>query len=555
MQNKMKTVSLLMTAFSSMMVLAACSQSENNYYYFAEEPITEIYATFSDGRGRFYSSQESYDTDVIKIDFPYYYPAESETPIDISRMKVFVECASGFSIQTPLPEIVDLTKENVLSLRNPDGRIRDIVIIGEIRKSSSAKILYFALPQVEILGVISETEKKIGLDMQGKDLSNQIPDIKVSSGATITPDPTEAQDFNYPVEYTVTAQDGTSMKYSTIDIRKLNSFEIHRGVNIASWLSTPKYSGEDRVAFFTEEDVKFLAQSGFDHIRLCVDESVLWDDGGVIIRKYGFDLLHNAIDWCMKYNIRVLVDMHITRNHRFTSSENPLFTDPNEPAKFVKLWEDLSDELKNYPNSLVAYELLNEPCSNDPANWNRVAELTIAAIRAKEPERTIVVGVCSTNGSAKYDALTLSQTHRILMTFHFYSPYIFTAYGMQETTGGMEIPMYYPGQLVPNEYIGNLPEKWQYMGAKTYNKEVLREGLTAGIKRAKALNVPVFVGEFGTMKWTPEPSRANWYRDIVDILNDNNVAYTSFDYKGAAYSIVGDGQQILYPEIMNILTQ
>ena len=126
---------------------------------------------------------------------------------------------------------------------------------------------------------------------------------------------------------------------------------------------------------------------------------------------------------------------------------------------------------------------------------------------------------------------------------------------MQETTGGMEIPMYYPGQLVPNEYIGNLPEKWQYMGAKTYNKEVLREGLTAGIKRAKALNVPVFVGEFGTMKWTPEPSRANWYRDIVDILNDNNVAYTSFDYKGAAYSIVGDGQQILYPEIMNILTQ
>lgn len=95
-------------------------------------------------------------------------------------------------------------------------------------------------------------------------------------------------------------------------------------------------------------------------------------------------LLHNAIQWCSKYNMRVLVDMHITRNHRFTLSENTLFTDPNEPAKFVKLWEDLSDELKQYPNSLVAYELLNEPVSNDPKNWNRVAALAISAIRAKE---------------------------------------------------------------------------------------------------------------------------------------------------------------------------
>lgn len=555
MKNKRRLAIFLATILASTAAFSACNNSDDSYYYFKEEPITDIYATFADGSGRFASSQDSFDTDVIAIDFPYYYPENSQTPIDISRMKVFITCAKGFTVLTPLPEIVDLTKKNTLSLRNPDGKRLDIAVTGAIQKNSAAKILHFALPQAGIVGVISEAEKRIGLDMQGKDLSGLIPEIRISGGATISPAPTQAQDFNNPVEYTVTAQDGTVAKYVTTDIRRLDGFEIHRGVNIASWLSTPKFSGEERVAFFTEADVKFLAQTGFDHIRLCVDETALWDDGGAKIRKYGFDLLHDAIGWCMKYNIRVLVDMHITRNHRFTNSENPLFTDPAEPEKFVKIWKDLSDELKEYPNSLVAYELLNEPCSNDPANWNRVADLAISAIRAKEPDRTIVVGVCSTKGSAKYNALTLSRTHRILMTFHFYSPYIFTAYGMQDTTNGIGIPMYYPGQLVPDAHIGDLPEKWQYMGAKTYTKEVLRDGLMAGIKRAKALDVPVFVGEFGTMKWTPEPSRANWYRDIVDILNENGVAYTSFDYKGAAYSIVGDGQQILYPEIVDILTR
>src|SRR5690606_33343396 len=95
-----------------------------------------------------------------------------------------------------------------------------------------------------------------------------------------------------------------------------------KGVNIASWLSTPKYSGVQRAAFFTEADIILLKELGFDHIRLLVDEVYLWNESGIKIRAYGFDLLHNAIGWCIKHNMRVLVDMHITRNHRFTNSEN-----------------------------------------------------------------------------------------------------------------------------------------------------------------------------------------------------------------------------------------
>lgn len=334
-----------------------------------------------------------------------------------------------------------------------------------------------------------------------------------------------------------------------------NDFIISKGINIASWLSTPKYNGAARASFFTEADVQLLSELGFDHIRICIDEVQLWDDSGNKIKDYAFDLLHNAINWCSNHNMRVIVDMHTTRNHRFTNTENTLFTDVNEPAKFVKLWEDISDELKNYPNSLVAYELLNEPVSADAANWNRVSALVINAIRAKEADRTIIVGVCTAGGSVKYSQLTLPSTHRIMATFHYYGPYLLTYYGASSTTGGRkDIPISYPGQLVPDEWISALPTNWQSTGRNVYNKAELTVRMKPGFDMATRLGVPVFVGEFGTWNVTPEPARSNWYRDVVAIMQENNAPYTSFDYKGAGYSVVSESRTLLYPSIIGIIT-
>lgn len=354
------------------------------------------------------------------------------------------------------------------------------------------------------------------------------------------------------------AWDGQEVRFTDSHFLDMDNFEINTGINIASWLSIPKYTGAQRLAFFQERDVELLASLGFDHIRLCVDEEQLWQADGMKIQTEGFDLLHDAIRWCIKHDMRVIVDLHTTRNHRFTNTENTLFTDPSEPAKFVKLWEDLSDELYKYPNSLVAYELLNEPVSANPANWNRVSELAINSIRAKEPNRTIIVGVCTSNFAMRYNNLTLPSTHKIMMTFHFYGPFLLTYYGAQSTTNGRrDIPLIYPGppQLIPEEYISLLPVNWQETGRRVYDKQRLEASIMLGIDRARALGVPVFIGEFGTWNATPEPARANWYRDVVEILTENNTPYTSWDYKGWGYSVISESNEVLYPHILEIITR
>ena len=52
-----------------------------------------------------------------------------------------------------------------------------------------------------------------------------------------------------------------------VSAQKKNNFSVKRGVNISHWLSQSNVRGENRAVFFTEADVKFLSEVGFDHLR------------------------------------------------------------------------------------------------------------------------------------------------------------------------------------------------------------------------------------------------------------------------------------------------
>ena len=129
------------------------------------------------------------------------------------------------------------------------------------------------------------------------------------------------------------------------------SFEVHRGTNISHWLSQSKQRGQARVAWFTEDDVRYIAGLGFDHIRLPIDEVQMWDAEGKAEAE-AFDLLQSAIGWCKSAGLRVIVDLHILRSHYFNdkTGEPALFSDPVELARFVDLWRDLSARLGGWSN-------------------------------------------------------------------------------------------------------------------------------------------------------------------------------------------------------------
>lgn len=166
-----------------------------------------------------------------------------------------------------------------------------------------------------------------------------------------------------------------------------SGFVIQRGTNISHWLSQD-FRWAPRDTWFTEKDVQFIAQHGFDHIRLPLDEKEMWDSNGRPLETE-FKRLTQALDWCRKAGLRVIVDLHTLNSHHFNAAneglKNTLWTDPAAQEHLVSLWRELSARLKGYPNDFVAYEILNEPVADNHEDWNKLIEKCYTALRALEP--------------------------------------------------------------------------------------------------------------------------------------------------------------------------
>lgn len=321
------------------------------------------------------------------------------------------------------------------------------------------------------------------------------------------------------------------------------NFEVKRGTNVAHWLSQSSARGAQRKSFFKQEDVKSIAAHGFDHIRLPIDEVQMWDDQGNR-HADAFELLENAIKWCEKSDLKVIIDLHIIRSHYFNAKEKPLWTDENEQQKFFDLWLDLSKTLKKYPNSLVAYELMNEAVADDSESWNKLLNNAIKTIRAIEPQRTIVVGSNRWQSVDTFDELRVPENDpNILLSFHFYEPFLMSHYHTSWTElKDYQGPVHYPGVILNEDEFEALPEavkpvakKWV---GKSFTKASILEMWQEAIKKAEKLNLPLYCGEFGIVSEVPESERLRWYADMVSLFEEMGIGYANWNYKSGNYGLI-----------------
>jgi endoglucanase len=315
------------------------------------------------------------------------------------------------------------------------------------------------------------------------------------------------------------------------------TFFLKRGVNISHWLSQSKVRGAERTAFFTVEDVKFIAEIGYDHIRIPIDEEQMWDEEGNK-EEEAFKLLHNAIGWAADHNLKVIVDLHILRSHHFNESEKPLWTDPKAQEQFYQCWRDLSGELMRYPTDLVAYELMNEPVADDPEEWNVLVAKSAAVVRQKEPQRFIVIGSNRWQSVHTFDELKVPENDPyIILSFHFYHPFLLTHHQASWTSiGAYNGPVQYPGLLVDEVSVANIADADLKKSIEDqnaiYTKDSLEKMMEKPIRKAEELNLQLYCGEWGCLPTVPRESFLQWYADVRDILEKHEIGWTNWDYKG-----------------------
>lgn len=324
------------------------------------------------------------------------------------------------------------------------------------------------------------------------------------------------------------------------------AIKLHRGVNISHWLSQSNTRGQRRAEYFTEKDVAYIASLGFDHLRIPIDEEQMFTTDGEKDSE-AFALLHNALQWCRKYKMRAVVDLHILRSHHFNAAEKPLFTEIKAQEAFYECWRKISGELKKYSNKWVAYELMNEPVADDPETWNVIVNRCASAVRELEPKRTIIIGSNRWQGYETVKDLRIPENDpNIIISFHYYNPFPLTHYraswtDQKDYTGGI----HYPGQVVTEEDLRNVPEniarKYRWMKDLTWNKEVIASHFDQVLERARHYGVQVYCGEYGCINSSPEADRNRWFADMDKVFEAKGIARAVWDYKGG-FGIIKGGK-------------
>jgi endoglucanase len=323
-----------------------------------------------------------------------------------------------------------------------------------------------------------------------------------------------------------------------------SGFVIRRGTNLSHWLSQD-FGWAPRLTWTTENDIRYIARLGFDHVRLPVDEKELWSDDGRP-NEEAFALMLKCIGWAQANNLRVIVDLHTIRSHHFNAANegmapNTLWTDAKAKEVFFKLWRELSQRLRHLPVDHVAYEIMNEPVADDHEDWNRLVAAAMKEIRTNEPGRVVVIGSNRWQIPSTLPFLKVPAGDRnIILSTHTYSPLIFTHYLADWTPLRVyKGEVRYPGLPVAREVLeGFLASGDRAMldlvanARDEWNRDRIFRELEPAIRRAKELRLQLYCGEFGCLPTPPRADRLAYYRDIVAVFEANGMAWANWEYKG-----------------------
>ncbi len=312
--------------------------------------------------------------------------------------------------------------------------------------------------------------------------------------------------------------------------------------------------------YITQKDIDYIASLGMDHIRLGFDQIVLeeYENPGVY-RECIWKIFDNFISWCENAGCNIVLNMHkAIGNYCDVQEDRKLLDCPDLQERFIKVWEAFEDRYAEKKE--IAFEILNEVKYVDPAQWNDLAERTVAAIRKKNPVRKIIIGSIGFNAAHTLKDLKVYDDPNIMYTWHFYTPFEFT-----HQRGVLQgDPLYYNRDM---EYPGDI-EKYRDFHKTLYgrenaypeftrmDKDFLRAAMAPAFEFAEAHpDKIVWCGEFGTIRHCKIEYRENYMRDVISLLKEHNMAYCCWNYlstpnDGNRFSLVDDDRRKILSEEM-----
>lgn len=214
---------------------------------------------------------------------------------------------------------------------------------------------------------------------------------------------------------------------------------------------------------------------------------------------------------------------------------------------FLQLWQELVQELKEYPTSDVAYEIMNEPTAPNHEDWNKLVEKAYQVIRKEEKERVLVIGSNMWQGVYTFPFLKVPKGDEyILLSCHFYEPFLLSHYQAGWTEfGNYQGAVHYPGELVTKQELDALSEADRKLTDRyremVWNKAMLAAYLSKAKQVADEKGLNLYCGEFGIYEKAPKADALRWYKDVIEVFDSLDIAWSIWDYKGGFGAFTSQG--------------
>ncbi len=276
--------------------------------------------------------------------------------------------------------------------------------------------------------------------------------------------------------------------------------------------------------FLDEEDIRFMKDCGATVVRLPVNyRHFERDDAPFQYLEKGFARLSQAIDWCTRHGLYVIIDLHAVQGwqnpdwHCDNSSRHTQFwTQKQFQDRFVALWEEFA---RRYQGNwtIAGYNVMNEPVTNTPRgrftgqynpDWeiiNQVYRRVVKAIRAIDPQHIIFLE--GDYFSSRFAGLEPPFADNLVYSSHNY-----TAAGFG--------PGSYPGEF------GGV-----YWDLKKQEALFLEH---EGTRFTQQHQVPLWVGEFGSAYNGPvqeNEDRLQALDDQLTVFAKHQAHWTTWTYK------------------------
>lgn len=123
--------------------------------------------------------------------------------------------------------------------------------------------------------------------------------------------------------------------------------------------------------YLSEDDIKILSEEGYNSVRLPIcARTFLMEEPGIHFAEVTFLMLNQVLDWCDKYHIYAIIDMHAAVGAQSclpcddgVDNMPHLFLDEESEERTILLCEELAKRFSDR-EIIGAYNLINEPLSN-----------------------------------------------------------------------------------------------------------------------------------------------------------------------------------------------